>query len=994
MSFSLAQILLFIIAYLTGLFTVAHLADRAIIPERVTRHPAVYILSLGVFAGAMASNGVIALAHQYGYNFLLYYIGVVLMFVLATLLLLPLLRLCRVYQLASLADVLTFRFRSPWVGAAITVAMCVTLLPLLALQIQAVSDSIHILAGDGTTLAPSGTRQNRLAQLFCMIIIVFSILFGTRHVSSQHRNTGLVTAIAFESLVKLGALVLVMLAAVYQVFDGFDDMDIWLRQNPAMSELLQQPVHGDTARSLLLVFFAGAVCMPHIFHMVFAENTDSSDLRSATWGLPLYLLLLSVPVLPVMWAGVKLDHGLPMDYSGLAIGMALHSMPVSVAAFVAGLSAASATIIVTTLALANMCLNHLLLPSRMLQIDGAQSIYTQLKWLRRSLIAFLILAGYTFFIALSGKQSLTQLALVAFTGTLQFLPAIIATPYWPNANRKGLLTGLAGGLGIWFFSMLFPLIGDYEPRILANLYANLFGDGNDMWAAVTMVSLALNAGLFIVISLLTTTSTDEKVAAEICSMDDLARPTRQTLSLYSAGEFSERLAPALGEKTAQAEVERALTELQFSPNEIRPYALRRLRTRIEANLSGLLGPAVAHSIIERSIPFQPSLHGTTEDIHLIERNLDRAQLHFTGLAADLDNLRRRHRQTLDNLPIGVCSIGVDGEVLMWNRSMQKITGIPPRDVLGSLLESVPGPWSQVIGDFQRGAADTILKTEVSAEPGACSWISLHKTTTEDADVGHKDDTIILVEDITDFERLEEELLHNERLASIGRLAAGVAHEIGNPVTGIACLAQNLEYETDPDEVRYAAQDILKQTERVSRIVESLVNFSHTGSDAGNINLHPANLADCVDEAIHLLTLDHEAKPVEFCNHCDRELVVMADNQRLLQVFVNLLGNARDACDDYGQVHIAAGTEGERVHIDVEDNGCGIPQELQSQIFEPFYTTKEPGEGTGLGLALVFSIMEDMNGSVQITSPLSTGALPGTRVTLQLPTASYGPEFEV
>ena len=155
--------------------------------------------------------------------------------------------------------------------------------------------------------------------------------------------------------------------------------------------------------------------MPHIFHMAFAENNDSRDLRSATWGLPLYLLLLSLPVLPVTWAGIKLGHDLPMDYSGLAIGMAMRSVPVSAAAFIAGLSAASATIIVTTLALANMCLNHLVLPLRTLQVDRAQSIYTQLKWLRRTLIAVLILAGYLFFVTLSGTQSLSQLALVAFT---------------------------------------------------------------------------------------------------------------------------------------------------------------------------------------------------------------------------------------------------------------------------------------------------------------------------------------------------------------------------------------------------------------------------------------------------------------------------------------------------------------------------------------------------------------------------------------------------
>ncbi len=378
-----------------------------------------------------------------------------------------------------------------------------------------------------------------------------------------------------------------------------------------------------------------------------------------------------------------------MDYSGLAIGMALHSIPVSAAAFVACLSAASATIIVTTLALANMCLNHLVLPFRPLQIDRAQGIYTQLKWLRRSLIAILILAGYLFFVTLSDRQSLTQLALVAFTGTLQFLPGIIATPYWSKANRNGLLVGLGGGLGIWFFAMLLPVAGGEIPHLLTAFFGMLLGQSDELWTSATLVSLGLNAGLFIVVSLLTRTSTEEKVAAEICSMDDLARPTRHNLSVYSAADFSNRLAPALGEQTAASEVKRALSELQFSSAETRPYALRRLRARIEANLSGLLGPAVAHRIIESRIPFQPGVNADTDDIHLIERNLDQAQTHFTGLAADLDSLRRHHRETLDKLPIGACSIGADGELLMWNQSMQRITGIAPTDVLGSLLSSIP-----------------------------------------------------------------------------------------------------------------------------------------------------------------------------------------------------------------------------------------------------------------------------------------------------------------
>jgi signal transduction histidine kinase len=278
-----------------------------------------------------------------------------------------------------------------------------------------------------------------------------------------------------------------------------------------------------------------------------------------------------------------------------------------------------------------------------------------------------------------------------------------------------------------------------------------------------------------------------------------------------------------------------------------------------------------------------------------------------------------------------------------------------------------------------------LKTKVAIDQSTSRWIGLHKTTIKE---GPSSNIVIMVEDITDLELLEEELLHSERLASIGRLAAGVAHEIGNPVTGIACLAQNLEYESDPEEIRYMAQDILKQTSRVTRIVESLMNFSHTGNHSGDTKLVPTNLADCVDEAMHLLTLDREARPVQFENHCNRELVVLADSQRLLQVFINLLSNARDASHDYAEVQIRASSSDEQVCVDVEDNGCGIPPELHSRVFEPFFTTREPGAGTGLGLALVFSIMEDMNGKVQLSSPLYEDEGRGTRVTLYLPRTSY------
>jgi PAS domain S-box-containing protein len=507
-----------------------------------------------------------------------------------------------------------------------------------------------------------------------------------------------------------------------------------------------------------------------------------------------------------------------------------------------------------------------------------------------------------------------------------------------------------------------------------------------------MLSLGLNTSLFILISLLTKTSESERVAAEICSMDEQSPPTRKVLAARSIAEFSQQLSLALGAKMAQSEVARATKELQFDESESRPYALRRLRSRIEANLSGLLGPSVAHSIVNRNIPFQQGLQEDLQDINLIERNLDSAQGHFTGLAADLDNLRRHYRQTLDNLPIGVCSFGGDGELLIWNRSMEQTTGIDANQVLGSLLDTLDEPWRRVIGDFVLGSQNTVLKQEIPISGANSRWVSLHRASME-AQTGNID-RVILVEDITDYELMERELLHSERLASIGQLAAGVAHEIGNPVTGIACLAQNLEYETDANEVRYTAAEILKQTDRVTRIVESLVNFSHIGSSTGEIILAPSNIADCVDEAVHLLKLDQEAQSVHFDNRTGRELLVLADSQRLLQVMINLLSNARDACDAGGNIMVTANHVNDQVFIDIEDNGCGIAPAQLNQVFDPFYTTKDPGQGTGLGLALVYSIMNDMAGNVAIESPINVGEHPGTRVTLELPVGSYGTEFDV
>ena len=210
-------------------------------------------------------------------------------------------------------------------------------------------------------------------------------------------------------------------------------------------------------------------------------------------------------------------------------------------------------------------------------------------------------------------------------------------------------------------------------------------------------------------------------------------------------------------------------------------------------------------------------------------------------------------------------------------------------------------------------------------------------------------------------------MHSERLASIGRLAAGVAHEIGNPITGIACLAQNLREEREEDgEITEISGQILEQTKRVSRIVQSLMSFAHAGAHQNQDEA--VCLAEVAQDAIGLLALNRRNFEVQFFNLCDPDHWVDGDSQRLAQVLINLLSNSRDATPPGGAVRVKTEAFEHTVDLIVEDEGSGIPQNIMDRLFEPFFTTKDPGEGTGLGLALVYSIVEEHYGQITIDSP--------------------------
>lgn len=971
MTFELSFLAMLAVAYLLFLFTAAWLAESGALPVSWLRHPAVYVLSLGVYASAWALYGSVGFAHDYGYNYLAYYLGLSGAFLIAPVLLAPVLRLVKTHQLGSLADLFAFRYRGAFAGTLVSLIMLLGMQPLLASQIQAVVRSLQVLSGNGDSAW--------LALGFCVLITVFTLLFGARHITARDKHEGLVLAIALESLLKLLVIMVMIVFVLWQVFDGVADVNHWLAQHEASLQNMYTPLQDGVWHSLVLAFFFSAIVMPFMYQMVFTENLNPRALLTSSWALPLYLCVFAFAVPLVLWASQKLGVQMHPEYLMLGLSMQADNALLPLLVFLGGVSAASGIMIVSTLSLSGMVLNHLVLP--LFPLNPEHDIYRRLLWLRRLVIIGILALAYACYRVLGDAHTLSEMGMLTFVATLQFAPGILGLLFWPSATRQGFIAGVLIGSSIWLLQFMLPAL---MPSDRLELFGHAFVFSHDarQWQITALVGILSNIVVFFLVSLYTRQSPEEQSAANTCAVDNLRRPYRWQLGFQRVDEVITRLSEPLGRMTAEREVRLALVDLGLHADETRPYALRRLRDQLENNLSGLLGPSVAQEILEQHLPVRPERE-MSEDIHFIEHRLEDYHNRLTGLAAELDNLRRFHRQTLLDLPIAVCSLGQDREIISWNRAMERLTGVPANSVIGSTLDFLPSPWAQLIADFVANDQEDRSRACIERE-GLMRWLSLQK-----ADIGDNNDYVqgslaVVIEDFTEVHQLESQLAHNERLASIGRLAAGVAHEIGNPVTGIACLAQNLRVESQDLEVTETADQIVEQTQRISRIVQSLVGFSRSGSSQRvqeAVSLH-----DCVAEAIQLLQLVSGGREYHYQNLLPVDLQVQGDTQKLLQVFVNLLGNARDASMPGDSICITAEQGDEVVCVCVSDQGAGIPEAILPTIFEPFVTTKEPGQGTGLGLALVQAIIEEHHGRIELRNRTQADGGRGVVVEILLPIA--------
>ncbi len=607
---TLNVLILVCLGYVVLLFGVAFAADRlaAAGGGKWLRSPLIYTLSLSIYCTAWTFYGAVGNAARSGLEFVTIYLGPTLVMVSWWWGLRKLVRIGRSQRVTSIADLISSRY-----GKSNTLAVCVTILavlggtPYIALQLQSITLSFSIFAeADPTGLYREGSSVFWVAAG----LAVFAILFGTRNLDANERHHGVVTAIALESVVKLFALLAVGIFVVWGIAGGLGPM----MDRIDASEIGQW--HVDAGRWTTFIFLSAAafICLPRMFQVMVVENDDESHLRTAAWAFPLYLLLMSLFVVPIAVVGLDLmPEGSNPDLFVLTVPLSQGNDWLAMLSFIGGFSSATSMVIVTAMALSTMVSNHVVMPIWLNTQEGTASVSGDVRTIvlmaRRVSIAVIMALGYFYYRLSGGGAALASIGLVAFAGISQILPSLVGGLFWRGATRTGALVGLSVGFFLWIYTLLLPGMGG--GIIPISVIENgpfgwgwlrpqaLFGiEGIDPMVHTVMWSLSLNTIAFCVASLLSFPSPLERLqgAQFVNVFDHSAAPRGWTGSVAQSEDLMIMTRRILGTVPAQEFFQAEADRQNGRPGRL-PEPTPGFLERLERELSGSVGAATAHAMI-------------------------------------------------------------------------------------------------------------------------------------------------------------------------------------------------------------------------------------------------------------------------------------------------------------------------------------------------------------------------------------------------------------
>ena len=364
------------------------------------------------------------------------------------------------------------------------------------------------------------------------------------------------------------------------------------------------------------------------------------------------------------------------------------------------------------------------------------------------------------------------------------------------------------------------------------------------------------------------------------------------------------------------------------------------------------------------------------------------QLHVKAL--ELDRVRAFNENILESLDDGLLVLDLDDRIVRWNPALEALYGVSKGEATGRRLDDLfDGHFVEALRAARRDtpAGATLSRLQLERRGGGEEPLTVNAAVVPlraaDESGITTAGTIVIIEDVTRRVQLEEQLQISEKMASIGLLAAGVAHEVNTPLTGISSFTQMLLDGADPQDPRTRVlEKIERQTFRAAKIVNGLLNLSRPGAAMSN-DLAAVDVNTVISDVLSLLEHQFHLHRVTVRRELSEQPInVLGVEQKLQQVFLNLFLNAKDAMPKGGWLSIASRLETGQAVVEISDTGSGIPSEHLARIYDPFFTTKSIGHGTGLGLSITYGIVREHEGSIDCESSIGQG----TRFTLRFPPA--------
>ncbi|POG24058.1 hybrid sensor histidine kinase/response regulator [Aeromonas bestiarum] len=969
------------LAYLGLLFLIAYVADKNK-RRRLKGQPLLYSLSLAVYCTSWTFFGTVGQASESPWSPVPIYLGPILVFLFGWRLLARLILVAKREHITSIADFIAARYgKSQRLAMVIALIAIMGILPYLVLQLKAIVTGLDLLMANSVSAGPTGNTAG-LALGVALLLALFSILFGTRNLDATEHHRGMVVAIAFESVVKLLAFVTVGGFALWLILSkpsqartlvASDFLDAVVAVTPG--GLLELAIY-------TLVAMCAVICLPRQFHVTVVENNQGQDLHWARWLFPLYLFVMGLFIWPLALAGKQwVGAGMASDTYVISLPMSLGFDGMAMLAFLGGTSAATGMVIVCTIALAIMVSNDLVLPvllRRFWQQGRDERLVRLLLQVRRGAILLILLAAWGLYLWLGDLTSLSRIGYLSFGAVAQFAPALLLGLYWRHGNRKGVYLGLALGVSLWFATLL------AESGLLAGSPLEALLAPPD-WPAVRdlslgawciFLSLLLNLLGYVAGSLLSRAAVSERLQAA----NFVGKPSRDTTALYQARVSVKELEMLAARFVGSSRVKRAFGRFAGERGgTLAPQmqASAELIAHTERLLAGVFGTSSARLVLASA------LQGRNMQLEEIATIVDEA--------SDVFRFNRGLLQgAIEHMGQGISVVDRELKLVAWNRRYIELFHYPPGLIqMGRSIEEIirynaeqglcgPGDIeahvARRVAFMLRGSPHISARErpdgrviEMQGNPmpaGGFVMTFTDITPFRDAERVLREANEHLearvAERTHELSELNRQLLLvNQQVEranhSKSRFLAAVSHDLTQPLNAAKLFTSSLLEMLPPrDETARIARHIDDALGATEDLITDLLDISRL--EAGKFKAKKLDFAlhDVFDNLKAEFGVLAQAGGIQF-SVVESKLAVYSDVRLLRRVLQNFLTNAF-RYNPGGRVLLGCRRLGDKVRIEVWDNGPGIPADKQEAIFDEFSrldhsrTAKEQGLGLGLAIA--------------------------------------------